>query len=46
MAQEISEQIKTDRDNQLKELNEKLKTNEELVGRACLENIKAVNGYK
>jgi len=33
MAQEISEQIKTDRDNQLKELNEKLKTNEELVGR-------------
>jgi len=32
-AQEISEQIKTDRDNQLKELNEKLKTNEELVGR-------------
>lgn len=30
---EISEQIKTDRDNQLKELNEKLKTNEELVNK-------------
>jgi hypothetical protein len=30
---EISEQIKTDRDNQLKELNEKLKINEELVNR-------------
>ncbi len=30
---EITEQIKTDRDNQLKELNEKLKTNEELVNR-------------
>ena len=30
---EITEQIKTDRDNQLKELNEKLKNNEELVNR-------------
>lgn len=34
MAQtEITEQIKTDRDNQLKDLNEKLKINEELVNR-------------
>ncbi len=30
---EITEQIKTDRDNQLKELNEKLKNNEEIVNR-------------
>ncbi len=30
---EISEQIKTDRDNQLKELNEKLKSNEEIVNK-------------
>ncbi|MBN7810957.1 hypothetical protein J0A68_08325 [Algoriphagus sp. H41] len=30
---EIAEQIKNDRDNQLKELNEKLKSNEELVNR-------------
>lgn len=34
MAQtEITEQIKTDRDNQHKDLNEKLKINEELVNR-------------
>jgi chromosome segregation ATPase len=31
--EEISEQIKNERDSQLKELNEKLKTNEELVNR-------------
>lgn len=30
---EITEQIKTDRDNQLKELTEKLKSNEEIVNR-------------